>query len=99
MFYAGDHYDSLIPRDAEEALQICKRKYWKVKSKDFIKKEESKLIRKKMMIDLQMIIQQIQQMNYLDQYQIIETMVAIQKKITDIKDKKNVKKQNDASED
>ena len=32
------------------------------------------------MIDLQMIIQQIQQMNYLDQYQIIETMVAIQKK-------------------
>ena len=47
LFYAGDHYDSLIPRDAEEALQICKRKYWKVKSKDFIKKEESKLIRRK----------------------------------------------------
>ena len=47
LFYAGDHYDSLIPRDAEEALQIFKRKYWKVKSKDFIKKEESKLIRRK----------------------------------------------------
>ena len=47
LFYSGNHYDSLIPRDAEETLQICRRKYEKVKKKDFMKKEESKMIKRK----------------------------------------------------
>ena len=37
LFYLGNHYDSLIPRDAEETLQICRRKYEKVKKKYFMK--------------------------------------------------------------
>ena len=67
LFYSGNHYDSLIPRDAEETLHICRRKYEKVKKKDFMKKEESKMINRKKMIDSQMIIPPLELMNYSSQ--------------------------------
>ena len=47
LFYNGNHYDSFLPRDTEEVLQLCKRKYKKVKVKEFLEKEEAKLIRRK----------------------------------------------------
>ena len=47
LFYSGNHYDSVIPRDAKETLQIFRRKYEKMKKKDFMKKEESKMIKRK----------------------------------------------------
>ena len=47
LFYNGNHYDSFLPRGTEEVLQLCKRKYKKVKVKEFLEKEEAKLIRSK----------------------------------------------------
>ena len=47
LFYNGNNYDSLLPRGTEEALQLRKRKYKKVKVKEFLEKEEAMLIRRK----------------------------------------------------
>ena len=47
IFYNGNHYDSLLFRDTEEVMQLCREKYKKVKAKEWSKKEESKIIKRK----------------------------------------------------
>ena len=47
LFYNGNHYDSLLLRGTEEVLQLSKESIKKVKVKEFLEKEEAKLIRRK----------------------------------------------------
>ena len=65
LFYVC-HYDSLLRRGMEEVMQHCKRKYKKVKAKEFSENEKVKLIKRKIDENLQMIFPLPQQIYILN---------------------------------